>query len=40
MAEVHTDLESNESNDFVIITASANGGLSDVHGHKQLALTP
>lgn len=40
LAEVHTDIEPNESDGFVIVTAPADEGLIDIHDRKPLVLTP
>lgn len=40
LAEVHTDLEPDDRDGFVVITAAADQGLVDIHDRKPLVLTP
>lgn len=40
LAEVHSGLEPDERDGFVIITAAADEGLVDIHDRKPLVLTP
>ena len=40
IAEVHRDLESNERDGFVIITAASDQGMVDIHDRKPLVLAP
>lgn len=40
LAEVHTDLEPDERDGFVIVTAAADEGLIDIHDRKPLTLSP
>jgi len=40
LAEVHSGLEPDERDGFVIITAAADQGLVDIHDRKPLVLTP
>lgn len=40
LAEVHQDIEPDERDGFVIITAAADQGLIDIHDRKPLVLTP
>ncbi|MFK3768173.1 SOS response-associated peptidase family protein [Pseudomonas putida] len=40
LAEVHQSIDPNERDGFVIITATADEGLIDIHDRKPLVLTP
>ncbi|HGM6776191.1 TPA: SOS response-associated peptidase family protein [Pseudomonas aeruginosa] len=40
LAEIHSGIEPNERDGFVIITAAADQGLVDIHDRKPLVLTP
>ena len=40
LAEVHTDIEPDDQDGFVIITAASNAGMLDIHDRKPVVLAP